>query len=435
MMARIKVLISHYHEERALADAWKELLKSTSLGAIEAWYSSDSHAAGGMTIGIEWRDQLHEKLAESNFILAIQTPTSAGRPWVMWECGVASGIDKERGIIPIIYSMKPGELANPISSYQLYQGEDENQVRQVCERLTMAADLHPEPHVYTEPLKKYFNAIKLYRPRKAIHPEQIEIWRDRFEKLIQSGRVNEIFAMRQQMYASLGKPFNPVDPSVHELLSKILLDQGYFQAASEEVDYALKLLNEDTVLLHRKALALVELHNLQEAKNVINEIISLNQELHSNPEIASLQGRLYREQWRLTENPQDLDAAIEAYYRAYQADKTQYYPGINAATLSLTKGDTELANQIFQEIVTLCQQRQQGSVVSYWVDFTAGEAYLGQGDVEAAIAEYKKGVSRTPPPPSRDQDSAIKGVRRIVMAKKLSSEIITQIEAILKQQQ
>jgi hypothetical protein len=141
MMARIKVLISHYHEERALADAWKELLKSTSLGAIEAWYSSDSHAAGGMTIGIEWRDQLHEKLAESNFILAIQTPTSAGRPWVMWECGVASGIDKERGIIPIIYSMKPGELANPISSYQLYQGEDENQVRQVCERLTVAADL------------------------------------------------------------------------------------------------------------------------------------------------------------------------------------------------------------------------------------------------------------------------------------------------------
>jgi tetratricopeptide (TPR) repeat protein len=435
MMARIKVLISHYHEERALADAWKELLKSTSLGAIEAWYSSDSHAAGGMTIGIEWRDQLHEKLAESNFILAIQTPTSAGRPWVMWECGVASGIDKERGIIPIIYSMKPGELANPISSYQLYQGEDENQVRQVCERLTVAADLHPEPHVYTEPLKRYFNAIKLYRPRKAIHPEQIEIWRGRFEKLIQSGRVNEIFAMRQQMYASLGKPFNPVDPSVHELLSKILLDQGYFQDVIEEVDYALKLLDEDTVLLHRKALALVELHNLQEAKNVINEIISLNEELHSNPEIASLQGRLYREQWRLTENPQDLDAAIEAYYRAYQADKTQYYPGINAATLSLTKGDTELANQIFQEIVTLCQQRQQGSVVSYWVDFTAGEAYLGQGDVEAAIAEYKKGVSRTPPPPLRDQDSAVKGVRRIVMAKKLSSEIITQIEAILKQQQ
>ncbi len=435
MMARIKVLISHYHEERALADAWKELLKSTSLGAIEAWYSSDSHAAGGMTIGIEWRDQLHEKLAESNFILAIQTPTSAGRPWVMWECGVASGIDKERGIIPIIYSMKPGELANPISSYQLYQGEDENQVRQVCERLTVAADLHPEPHVYTEPLKRYFNAIKLYRPRKAIHPEQIEIWRDRFEKLIQSGRTNEIFAMRQQMYASLGKPFNPVDPSVHELLSKILLDQGYFQAASEEVDYALKLLDEDTVLLHRKALALVELYNLQEARNVIDEILSLNEELHSNPEIASLQGRLYREQWRLTENPQDLDAAIEAYYRAYQADKTQYYPGINAATLSLTKGDTELANQIFQEIVKLCQQRQQGSVVSYWVDFTAGEAYLGLGNEEAAIAEYKKGVSRTPPPPSRDQDSAIKGVRRIVMAKKLSSEIITQIEAILKQQQ
>ncbi|WP_414584878.1 TRAFs-binding domain-containing protein [Scytonema sp. PCC 10023] len=433
MMARIKVLISHYHEERALADAWKELLKSTSLGVIEAWYSSDSHAAGGMTIGIEWRDQLHEKLAESNFILAIQTPTSAGRPWVMWECGVASGIDKERGIIPIIYSMKPGELANPISSYQLYQGEDENQVRQVCERLTMAADLHPEAHVYTEPLKRYFNAIKLYRPRKAIHPEQIEIWRDRFEKLIQSGRVNEIFAMRQQMYASLGKPFNPVDPSVHELLSKILLDQGYFQDVIEEVDYALKLLDGDTVLLYRKALALVELHNLPEAKTVIDEIISRNETLRLNSEFASLQGRFYREQWKLTDNPQDLDAAIEAYYRAYQADKTQYYPGVNAATLSLTKGDTELATQIFQDVLKVCQQLQQQQIVSYWVDFTVGEVYLGLGDVEAAIAEYKKGLSRTPPPPSRDRNSALKGVRRVVNAKKLPNENVTNIEAILKQ--
>ncbi|KAB8321218.1 DUF4071 domain-containing protein [Tolypothrix campylonemoides VB511288] len=433
MIARIKVLISHYHEERALADAWKELLKSTSLGAIEAWYSSDSHAAGGMTIGIEWRDQLHEKLAESNFILAIQTPTSAGRPWVMWECGVASGIDKERGIIAIIYSMKPGDLANPISSYQLYQGEDENQVRQVCERLTVAADLHPEPHVYTEPLKRYFNAIKLYCPRKAIHPEQIEIWRDRFEKLIQSGRVNEIFAMRQQMYASLGKPFNPVDPSVHELLSKILLDQGYFQDVIQEVDYALKLLDGDTVLLYRKALALVELHNLPEAKTVIDEIISRNETLGLNSEFASLQGRLYREQWKLTDNPQDLDAAIEAYYRAYQADKTQYYPGVNAATLSLSKGDTELATQIFQDVLKVCQQLQQQQIVSYWVDFTVGEVYLGLGDVEAAIAEYKKGLSRTPPPPSRDRNSALKGVRRVVNAKKLPNETVTNIEAILKQ--
>ncbi|NJM68850.1 MAG: DUF4071 domain-containing protein [Scytonema sp. RU_4_4] len=433
MTARIKVLISHYHEERALADAWKELLKSTSLGAIEAWYSSDSHAVGGMTIGLEWRNELHQKLAESNFILAIQTPTSAGRPWVMWECGVASGIDKERGIIPIIYSMKPSDFANPISSYQLYQGEDENQVRQVCERLTVAANLHPEAHVYTEPLKRYFNAIKLYRPRKAIQPEQIEIWRDRFEKLIQSGRVNEVFAMRQQMYASLGKPFNPVDPSVHELLSKILLDQGYFQDVIEEVDYALKLLDKDTVLLHRKALALVELHNLPEAENVIQEILSLNEELYSNPEFASLQGRLYREQWKLTDNPQNLDAAIEAYYRAYKADKTQYYPGINAASLSLTKGDTELATQIFQEILILCQQFQQQPVVSYWVDFTAGEAYLGLGNVEAAIVEYKKGITRIPSPSPRDKNSAIKGLRRIVTAKKLPNEIVNQIEAIITQ--
>jgi tetratricopeptide (TPR) repeat protein len=430
MTARLKVLISHYHEERALAEAWKELLKITSLGAIEVWYSSDSHAAGGMTIGSEWRDDLYTKIAESNFILAIQTPMSAGRPWIMWECGIASGIDKARGIIPVIYSMEARDLANPISSYQLYEGESENKVREVCERLIRAAGL--EPHIHSEPLNTYLNTVKLYRPRKAIHPEQMDIWRDRFEKFIQSGRVNEVFAMRQQMYASLGNSFEPVDPSVHELLSKILLDQGNFQAAIEEVNYALKLLDGDTVLLHRKALALAEVHNLMDAEDVINEIISLNGELRFNPEIASLQGRIYREKWKLSENMQDLDGAIEAYHRAYQADKTQYYPGINAATLSLIKGDIEFATQIFQEIATLCKQLQQQQVVSYWVDFTVGEACLGLGEVEAAIVEYNKGLTRMPPPSPRDLESAKKGVRRIVSARKLPNEIITCIEAILK---
>ncbi|BDA70763.1 hypothetical protein CAL7716_049290 [Calothrix sp. PCC 7716] len=431
MIDRLKVLISHYHEERALAEAWKELLETTSMGAIEVWYSSDSQTAGGMTIGGEWRDNLYAKIAESDFILAIQTPMSAGRPWIMWECGVASGISKERGIIPVIYSMEEADLANPISSYQLYRGESKDKVREVCERLIIETGLN-KPNIRDEDLNTYINTVKLYRPRKAVRPEEMNIWRDRFEKLIQSGRANEVFAMRQQMYASLGNSFNPVVSSVHELLSQILLDQRNFQAAIEEVDYALKVLDRDIVLLHRKALALTEVHNLKDAEDVVNEIILENGELRSNPEIASLQGRIYREKWKLSEKPQDLDAAIEAYHRAYEADKTQYYPGINAATLSLIKGDINSARHIFQEIVVVCKQFQQQQVVSYWVDFTVGEAYLGLGEVELAIVEYNKGLARVPAPSPRDLESAMKGADRIVSAGKLPSNIITRLKEILK---
>src|SRR5579871_4878404 len=116
-MDSLKILISHAHDERALAAAWKELIETVSLGTIEVWFSSDTHATGGVSIGRDWRADLYNKLDESNFILAILTPMSFSRPWIMWECGVASGINKARGIIPIVYAIGRGDLANPLAVY------------------------------------------------------------------------------------------------------------------------------------------------------------------------------------------------------------------------------------------------------------------------------------------------------------------------------
>ncbi len=239
-------------------------------------------------------------------------------------------------------------------------------------------------------------------------------------------------SMRQLMYTSLPKPFQPVEPTIHELLSRILLEQGEYKAAIEEVDSALTLVQDDVQLLYRKALAVVELQNLLEAENLVKHIISLDEELSLNAEIASLQGRIHRERWALTHEPAELDAAIAAYYRAYEADRTQYYPGINAGELTLTKGDTDLAKQLFQEVLETCKDLQKRPVVSYWVDFTVGAASLGQGDIDAAIAAYTQGLQRLPAPPPRDRQSAAKGADRMVAARKLPNDVVEKIKAILE---
>jgi hypothetical protein len=36
--ANVQVLISHAHDEKAYADAWKNLLSTVSLGGIEVWF-------------------------------------------------------------------------------------------------------------------------------------------------------------------------------------------------------------------------------------------------------------------------------------------------------------------------------------------------------------------------------------------------------------
>jgi hypothetical protein len=154
-VSKLKVLISHAHDEKALAEAWSTLIADVLMGAVETWFSSDVTSGGGIGIGKEWRTDLYEKLAESGFIIAIQTPISTARPWIMWECGVASGIERERGIIPIVFGMRRSELANPLSSYQVYSGEDADQVREVLERLAKEAGLSPKEHHVDAPLKAY----------------------------------------------------------------------------------------------------------------------------------------------------------------------------------------------------------------------------------------------------------------------------------------
>ncbi len=432
-MEQLKVLISHSHDEKELAAAWGKLIEDSCLGAIQTWFSSDTSPKGGLPIGTEWRNELYDKLAECDLILALQTPESTGRPWIIWECGVASGINKVRGIIPIVYAMDLGELANPLASYQAYKGDSKSNVLEVINRLAQEAGLTvPLPrHAYAQPLKVYHKAIALHQPRKPLQPERMELWRNRFEELIESGRASEVSGLRQQMYSSLSKPFKPSDPSVHELLSRVFLDQRDFESAIEETDYALELINDDIQLLYRKALALVELPNLATAEELIKRIITLNADLRLNSEIASLQGRINREKWQTTHNTNDLDAAIEAYRRAYEADKTGYFPGINAASLVLTKGDIKLATRIFNEVLATCEELRQRPNISYWIDFTAGEAQLGLGETTASLEDYKKGLARIPAPQPRHLASALKGVKRMAVAKNLTPEQTKLFEELL----
>ena len=430
-MPRLQVLISHATEEKALAEAWKDLITTTSSGAVGVWFSSDTAPSGGMPLGQEWRAHLYERLAESDFVIAIQTPATAGRPWIMWECGVASGVEKVRRIIPITFSMGRGDLGNPLTSYQVYQGEDAEQVQEVCTRLAEEAELSPPAIIYETAIDTYLEAIKLHRPREGVSIEQLALWKDRFEELIRSGRIAEIPARREAMYASLGQPFEPVDPALHELLSRTLLDNGEYAAAIEEVDYALRLVGRDVDLLHRKALALVEMQNLPGAEELVSELLAQNPALKFNPELASLEGRIHRERWQVSGEREELDRAFEAYLRAYRADRTQYYPGINAGGLALAKGDAAQAADIFRDVLDTCRDLREHLVVSYWVDFSAGEAHLGLGDVEEALFDYRQGLSRTPEPPSRDKLSAMKGARRMIRAKGLADSVAEQIEQAL----
>ncbi len=425
-----KILISHTVEEKDLAQAWKSLIETTTSGAVEVWFSSDDSPLGGMEVGREWREDLYQRLKDCEFVLAIQTPVSVGKPWIMWECGVASGVDKERGIIPIIFGMARGYLPNPLNVYQSYEGDKTEQIREVCERLAHKAGLKPPDFIYDQAIQTYLSAVVHHRSRKSVRPEDIAMWTNRLKELVLSGRVSELNNRRQQMYTSLGEP--PLNSDLHDLLSRLFLQNHNFKESLEETDYGLALLPGDPTLLHRKALALTELHNLDEAQTIIEEIISIDEKLSVDIETAALSGRIHRERWLVSRNRADLNAAFDAYYRAYQANPNSYYIGVNAMALAFAKEEKELATSIAHEVLALCQKEQRKQNVTYWVDFTAGEVYLALGDIKQAASEYEQGLKRVPEPGKFERISAAKGAARMIQIKQLPKEVLDRIDAILR---
>ena len=56
-MSALRVFISHHHEEKLLARAWQDLIRTLTGNKVVPWFSSDDRAAGGITPG-EWHPQV-----------------------------------------------------------------------------------------------------------------------------------------------------------------------------------------------------------------------------------------------------------------------------------------------------------------------------------------------------------------------------------------
>lgn len=417
----LKVFISHSHDEKDLALAWQTLLEHVSQGAIEVWLSSDTKPTGGMKIGAEWRDNIYEKLSAANFVVAIVSPRSIERPWIMWECGVASGTDKERGLIPVVYSMPMSDFEGPLSSYQAYSGENKDKVIEVCERLMIQAKLQPKKQYWDQQVETYISTVRLHKPPRNAGAAAISVWLRRIETLISIGRVAELQSLTDSMYSSLGTE-KEIDIQIHDLLSQTFLEEKNYELALSEVQKALILLPDDLELLHRKTLILLEKREYLIAKDLLDYIYSEFPDARYLPEIAGLEGRLYRSLFEETGNKDQLTAAISAYERAYERDSLSYYSGVNAVTLKLISGNVVEAQEMAKKVLTVCQELAKRDIISFWLDFTLGELFLVLGEYESSIKHYSSGLERVPSPKIRQKESALNGIERIFKYGKLEEE-------------
>lgn len=133
-MSALRVFISHAHEDRALAEAWQSLIVAITDDEVRPWYSSDQRIGGGAGPG-EWRKTVCRRVGESTTILALLTPGSNERPWLMWESGLAEGRDKE--VVPVTYFMNERGLHEVFRGMQWFEGDKREGVRKLAGELLL----------------------------------------------------------------------------------------------------------------------------------------------------------------------------------------------------------------------------------------------------------------------------------------------------------
>jgi hypothetical protein len=179
-------------------------------------------------------------------------------------------------------------------------------------------------------------------------------------------------------------------------LREIRLSLGGLKAAQDEIlvdlllsfrdvsawDQMVRLYDEfpdrlkaNVIVRQQRALALNRRNDpgdRDRAEGILQDLIKEN---GADPETLGILGRVYKDSYKELKKKKNimasaaLDSAIDAYTRGFESDPRDYYPGVNAITLLIEKGDAEAlkAADRLVPLVSFAVARRGGiSSSDYW---------------------------------------------------------------------
>jgi hypothetical protein len=138
---KLKLFISHAHQDEGLAKVIANLLSRVTVGQIDVWFSSDDSAVGGIQPGRMWFDEIKSRLEQSIAIIVLLTPASLNKPWLYFESGMGATIPNCE-IIPLCVGIDPSrDLLPPLALYQSFHLADYESLKRFLNKLLGKCDI------------------------------------------------------------------------------------------------------------------------------------------------------------------------------------------------------------------------------------------------------------------------------------------------------
>jgi hypothetical protein len=109
-----------------LAEAFDHLLTDASGGVVQTFRSSDQSGRAGIDYGENWFSKITSTLSDATDVVALLTPNSVGRPWILFEAGFAVGrLDAKVFGIALGLALSKA-VAGPFAQFQNCEANEES---------------------------------------------------------------------------------------------------------------------------------------------------------------------------------------------------------------------------------------------------------------------------------------------------------------------
>ncbi len=121
------VFISHDSRDADLAEAFANLLSDASGGVLKSFRSSDRTGTTGIPYGTDWYPAIKDILEVATDVVALLTARSVGRPWILYEAGLAKGkLSANTPVIGIAFGIPLGDATvGPFAQFQNSTDEED----------------------------------------------------------------------------------------------------------------------------------------------------------------------------------------------------------------------------------------------------------------------------------------------------------------------
>jgi class 3 adenylate cyclase len=187
-------------------------------------------------------------------------------------------------------------------------------------------------------------------------------------------------------------------PEIYRRLGERILRLGAPLMANEIVTEGLEHWPNDLRLRQLQGLALARGGAIERANRVLAD---LEREGHADEETLGILGRTYKDLGVLAAHPKErqkfLRLSYQMYAQAYRQNGSRW-TGMNAATVALLLGETDLARRLAEAIRTRCLgewevHQGEGGDLAYWLASTLGESALILGQWQEAEDWYGRAAA------------------------------------------